>query len=196
VRRRLIWAIAGTSAVAVLLLAVPLGIVLGRNYRDEDLLRLQRDTIAATRQVDLGGQARDPVELPPSRDVLGAYDRAGRRIAGRGPAAAPPVVLRAVSSGRPADATGGGHFVVAVPLLRAERVIGAVLAQRDDSGARADTTAAWLVIGAVAAPGHVGAPPRRRGLLGAVGAVGPARGRRRRRRAGRHGRPARRAREP
>jgi signal transduction histidine kinase len=151
VRRRLIGAIAGTSAVAVLLLAVPLGIVLGRNYRDEDLLRLQRDTIAATRQVDLGGQARDPVELPPSHDVLGAYDRAGRRIAGRGPTVAPAVVRKAVSSGRPADATGGGHFVVAVPMLRAERVIGAVRAQRDDSGARADTTAAWLVIGAVAA---------------------------------------------
>jgi signal transduction histidine kinase len=150
-RRRLIWAIAGVSAVAVVLLAVPLGIVLGHNYRDEELLRLQRDTIAATRQVDLGGQAGDEVELPPTRDVLGAYDRAGRRVAGRGPARAPAVVADALRRGRPADATAGGRLVVAVPLLQAERVIGAVRAERDDAGARADTRGAWLVIAAIAA---------------------------------------------
>lgn len=54
-------AIAGTAAVAVVLLAVPLAVILQRSNRDEELLRLQRDTVAATRQVDLAG-GRDPVE--------------------------------------------------------------------------------------------------------------------------------------
>jgi signal transduction histidine kinase len=150
-RRRLVWAIAGTSAVAVVLLAVPLGIVLERNYRDEDLLLLQRDTIAATRQIDVGGRSGDPVELPAGPDVLAAYDRAGRRIAGRGPAVAPGVVREALRTGRPADATGTGRLIVAVPLLNGERVVGAVRAQRDDAGAQHDANSAWLVIGAVAA---------------------------------------------
>jgi len=151
VRRRLIWAIAGVSAVAVVLLAVPLGIVLGHNYRDEDLLRLQRDTMASTRQIDVGGRRGDPIELPASGDVLGAYDRSGRRVAGSGPARAPAVVRAAVLRGRPTDETAGGRLVVAVPLLQGERVIGAVRAERSGAGARADTRGAWLVIAAIAA---------------------------------------------
>ena len=65
-RRRLVIAIAGVAAVAVLLLAVPLAIVLQRTYRDEDLLRLQRDTVAATRGIDLSARRSDPIELPRS----------------------------------------------------------------------------------------------------------------------------------
>lgn len=86
-------AIAGVAAVAVALLAVPLAIVLQRNYFDEDLLRLQRDTVADTRQIDLRASGSDPVELPRgTRSALGAYDRAGRRVAGVGPIAADTVV--------------------------------------------------------------------------------------------------------
>ena len=41
-------AIAAVAAGAILLFAVPLGVALRLTYRDEDLLRLQRDTFAAT----------------------------------------------------------------------------------------------------------------------------------------------------
>ncbi len=65
VRRRLVAAIAGVAAVAVVLLrrsrSAP---CFDRSYRDEALLRLQRDTIVATRAIDLGGDRSDPVELP------------------------------------------------------------------------------------------------------------------------------------
>ena len=149
-RRRLIVAIAGVAAAAVVLLAVPLGVVLQRSYRDEDLLRLQRDTIAATRQIDIVGRPGDPVELPRGADALAAYDRAGRRVAGRGPAIATPVVRKALR-GRPADASSAGRFEVAVPLLQGERVVGAVRAERTDQGAVRDARDAWLVIGVIAA---------------------------------------------
>jgi signal transduction histidine kinase len=149
VRRRLVVAIAGVAAAAVILLAVPLGLVVQRSYRDQDLLRLQRDTIAATRQIDLG-RSGDPIELPRSSDALAVYGRDGRRRAGRGPAVASPVVRRALR-GRPADASTGGHFEVAVPLLNGERVAGAVRAERADAGAAKDTRGAWLIIGAIAA---------------------------------------------
>ena len=100
-RRRLIAAIAGVAAAAVVLLALPLGIVLSRTYRDQELLRLQRDTVAATRAIDLGVQRGDQIELPRSSDALAVYDRAGRRVAGRGPAAASPLVRSCAAAAWP-----------------------------------------------------------------------------------------------
>jgi signal transduction histidine kinase len=152
VRRRLVAAIAGVTALALLLFAIPLGVVLGHHYRDEDLLRLQRDTVAATRGIDIGGRG-DPIELPRDlqADQLAVYDRAGRRLAGQGPATAPDLVRSAIGTNRTADAAAGGQLVVAVPLLSGERVVGAIRAQRDDRGARADAHGAWLVLAAVAA---------------------------------------------
>jgi signal transduction histidine kinase len=144
-------AIAGVAIAAVVLLALPLAVVLGRIYRDEDLLRLQRDTVTSTRSIDIDPAGRDPVELPRSTDQLAVYDRAGRLRAGRGPASAPPLVRRALARGTVTDAAGHGVLEVAVPLVHAERVTGAVRAVRPDDAAAADARGAWLVLGAVAA---------------------------------------------
>ena len=121
------------------------GPVLARTYRDDDLLRLQRDTIAATRAIDVGSPG-DPVELPRSRDALSVFDRAGRRLAGAGTADA--AVRETLRTGRPADATLDGRLVVAVPLLTGERVTGAVRAERSGAGAAHDAHQAWLVLAA------------------------------------------------
>jgi signal transduction histidine kinase len=145
VRRRLAVAIVATAALAVVLFAVPLAVVLGRVYRDEELLRLQRDTVAATRELDLATPG-DPVELPPSRDRLSVYARDGRRVAGRGGAVADAVVRAAIRTGRPTDATEDGRLVVAVPLLTGERVTGAVRAERPAAAAADDAHDAWLVL--------------------------------------------------
>jgi len=144
-------AIVAVAAGSVVLFAVPLAVVLQRSYRDEDLLRLQRDTIAATRGIDLSARRGDPVELPRSKDELAVYGGGGRRVAGSGPPAAPPLVRSVLRSGRPSDAAQGGDLVAAVPLLVEERVTGAVLAVRTDAGAARDTRGAWLVIAAIAA---------------------------------------------
>jgi signal transduction histidine kinase len=151
VRRRLVLAIAGVAAAAVVLFAVPLGVVLQRTYRDDELLRLQRDTIATTRAVDLSRERGDRIELPRSGDALAVYDLRGRRIAGRGPATADAVVRAALRRGSPADLTASGRLLVAVPLLAGERVAGAVRAERSDSAVAADTRQAWLVLAAGAA---------------------------------------------
>jgi signal transduction histidine kinase len=129
-------------------------------------LRLQRDTVAATRGIDVSSSG-DPIELPRSADVLAVYDRAGRRVAGRGPATAPPVVLSVLRTGRPADDARGGQLEVAVPLLVAERVTGAVRAVRSDAGAAHDTRGAWLILAAIAA-----------GLIAAAGLAALVLGRR------------------
>jgi signal transduction histidine kinase len=151
VRRRLVTAIAAVAAIAVVLFAVPLAVVLERVYRDEDLLRLQRDTVAATREIDLGRQPADPVELPRSADRLAVYDRGGRRIAGRGPSRADDVVRAALRSGRPVDDRRAGELLVAVPLLSSERVAGVVRAARGDAGAVTDIRQAWILLAGLAA---------------------------------------------
>jgi len=143
-------AIAGVAAAAVLLLAVPLGIVLANHYRDEELLRLQRDTVSSTREIDLSNTPGDRVELPRSSDTLAVYDLAGIRLAGQGPARAPSMVRHTLRTGRVGDAAGDGRLRVAVPLLKRERVNGAVLAERSDAAAVSDAHDAWLVLGAVA----------------------------------------------
>jgi hypothetical protein len=93
----------------------------------------------------------DPVEVPFAAGLrLAVYDRSGRRVAGRGQHRASPLVRTASRTGRPADGTGPGRLVVAVPLQRDERLSGAVLGQRSDDDVNEDIHAAWLALAAVA----------------------------------------------
>lgn len=148
-RRRLLIAIGAVAILAVLAFAAPLGIVLGHSYRDQGLLRLQRDTVAISRAVDVSGQAGDEIEIPRSSDLLGVYDLRGRRLAGRGPARVDSIAAQALRSGRPVDATDGGSgLVVAVPLRSGERTVGVLRAQRASVGGAGR---GWLVIAGVAA---------------------------------------------
>jgi len=144
VRRRLVLAIALVAAASVALFGLPLAVLVQRVYTDEDLLRLQRDTVAATRRVDVAPTGADPVELPRSADALAVYDRGGRRIAGRGPARADEVVRRSLRSGRPSDAAATGRLIAAVPLVVNERVTGAVRASRSTAAVTRTTRRAWL----------------------------------------------------
>jgi signal transduction histidine kinase len=149
--KRLAIAIAGVAAAAVVLFALPFAIALRQTYRDEDLIRLQRDTVAATRSIDLGAAGSDPIELPSSHDALAVYDLSGRKVAGRGPARAPGAAVRALRSGRPADEVAGGRLMAAVPLLHGERVNGVLVAERSGAAAGHDTHQAWLALAAGAA---------------------------------------------
>jgi signal transduction histidine kinase len=151
VRRRLALAIAGVATAAVVLFAVPLGYVLGASYRDRELLRLQRDTVAATRAIDINPSAADPVEVPESRDTLGVYDAAGRLVGGRGPARADAVTTGVLRTGRPADRADDGQLLAAAPLVAAERITGALRAARDDEVVSDSTRDAWLALAALAA---------------------------------------------
>jgi signal transduction histidine kinase len=144
--------IAGVAAAAVVLFALPLAVVLQRNYRDDELLRLQRDTIAATRVVDLDPRGRDPVELPPSADALAVYDAAGHRVAGDGgPGRADALVRDALRAAAPSSDSGHGQLVAVVPLLAGERVTGALRAQRSGDATADAVRNAWLALGGLAA---------------------------------------------
>jgi signal transduction histidine kinase len=150
-RRRLVLAIVAVATAAVVAFAVPLALVLRSSYRDAERARLQRDTVAATRAIDLGAPGGDPIELPRSRDVIGVYDRTGRRVAGHGPPAADAVVRAALGSGRTADGAAHGALLAAVPLMTHERVTGVVRATRDADAVNDRVSRAWLGIAGLAA---------------------------------------------
>jgi signal transduction histidine kinase len=150
-RRRLVVAIATVAAGAIVLFAVPLGIALRQVYRDEDLLRLERDTVAATRRIDIGARSGDRIELPGGSDRRAVYDRGGRLLAGRPGLHDRNVARAALDTGRPAVKTFDDGIVAAVPLLSGERVTGVVVAGRSGAGAVTDSHRAWLLLVALGA---------------------------------------------
>ncbi len=156
-RRRLVIAITLVAAGAVILFATPLLFAVRNHLRDQELLRLERDAVAATRQVDLPTGDGDQVELPDSQDQLAVYSLAGQRIAGAGPGRADAVVREALATGRPADAATGGRLIASVPLVVHERVTGALRASRDDAALASRVRKAWLGFAGLAALVLVGA---------------------------------------
>ncbi|MDQ6822239.1 MAG: HAMP domain-containing histidine kinase [Actinomycetota bacterium] len=143
-KRRLVVAIACTAAGAVLLFALPLAVVLERSYRDEELLRLQRDTVAASRGIDLSRGAPDHLELPRFSGKFGIYALNGSRIAGIGPPLADQATRGALRHHVPSGSAPDGQLVVAVPLLNGEVVSGAVRAQRSAASVSSRAHHAWL----------------------------------------------------
>ncbi|MGI8729011.1 MAG: HAMP domain-containing sensor histidine kinase [Solirubrobacteraceae bacterium] len=152
-RRRLVIAITAVTAAAVGLFALPLAVVLQRNYRSEELLRLQRDTVAAARKIDIGPSTDDPVEFPAGANRFAIYDRAGRRVAGEGadgPPTADGVTAEALRSGRPGVRSTAGSLVAAVPLLAGENVVGILRAARSDGVVVGRARRAWARLAGVA----------------------------------------------
>jgi signal transduction histidine kinase len=149
VRRRLVRSIVLVAAAAVVLFALPLAFAVHRSYRDEELLRLQRDTVAATRAIDIAAPAGDPLELPQSRDRLAIYNDQGRRVSGVGPALGDTSVIDALRGRRPSDQATGNSLVAAVPVLRNERVVGVLRAQRGDEAVEHASRRAWVLLGVI-----------------------------------------------
>lgn len=150
-KRRLVLAIAAVAGGAVLLFALPLAVVLQRSYRDEELLRLQRDTSAATRGIDLSRGSVDRIELPRFSGEIGIYSRAGTRIAGAGPAAADQPTRSAMGARAPIGTAPDGQLVVGVPLLSGEAITGAVRGQRSQADVARRAHRAWLALAGLGA---------------------------------------------
>ncbi|MHB8465265.1 MAG: HAMP domain-containing sensor histidine kinase [Acidimicrobiales bacterium] len=151
-RRRLLTAILGITAAALIVLGVPLGWAVGRVYRSQQLTRLQQAAAAAAAAVPAEGlHGPDPIELPatPAGIRLSYYDASGAVVAGRGPARADRHAVQALG-GHPSQGTSGSQLAVAVPIVANETTVGAIEA----SSARAAVTAraehAWLIMAAVA----------------------------------------------
>jgi len=117
------------TVIGVGLFAVPLGFALGHLYREEEVVRLARVASEATSDVPTDfPRTQGHVDAAKEEDrIIGVYDRAGHRRAGAGPLHADPIVRQALR-GNQRDRDLGDRLVVATPLTRGERVVGAVRA--------------------------------------------------------------------
>ena len=149
-KRRITWSIVGVSAIALLVLGIPLAIAVGRLYRNDAVLQLEREASETRRAINVGQLTRsDPVELANRGSTRFAlYDQTGLRITGVGPAHADDATRRALR-GKVHDAREGGRIVVAIPVDGNERVIGALRASRPESTVTGRTRRAWLLMGGV-----------------------------------------------
>lgn len=149
-RRRILAAILGTTALAILLFGLPLAFVAERFVDQEATLRLERQAILAAHEVPGDfATGNDPVELPAGTDAasLALYGTDGARVTGGGPASADPDTRSALAN-RVSDTETGGVRIVAVPVTADERVIGAIRAEQPTA---ASDMATWRVLGLLAA---------------------------------------------
>jgi signal transduction histidine kinase len=147
-RRRITLLAAATAMLAVLLLALPLGIFVSHGYVNDERLELQR--AAATAAASLRGDhpALGSLRVDRSEVTATVYDGAGRVIDGTGPAQGGPLVRKALHG---AEATGtlGSDIAVAAPISDGDNVIAVVLLRSDLNAAHHRGLLAWLVIAAI-----------------------------------------------
>lgn len=156
-RRRILAAMVAVTALAVAVFAMPLAVAVQRVYRDEAVVRLEREAARAAIGVPATfATSGDPPELPASEPgtLLALYGADGRRVLGDGPERADRPVVGALA-GRVAEGSLGGRIVVAVPVGGQERAVGAVRAALDQAAVTGRTVRAWLAmavlgVGAVA----------------------------------------------
>jgi signal transduction histidine kinase len=163
VRRRITLTVLAVACAALVVFAVPLTIGVGRLYRDEAVLRLEREAQRAVAAVPESFQTTgDPVELPSAPEGIGTavYSLDGRRLAGHGPADGGSLVAGAARGGITMG-SAHGQLVVAAPVYDEETVVAVVRAAQPASTAAEDAGEArlpmvGLAVGVLAATGLIG----------------------------------------
>jgi signal transduction histidine kinase len=148
VRRRVLAAMLAVTTLAVAAFGLPLAVAVKYLYRNQAVLRLEREvTVAATAVPDSYATSKDPVDLPRSGDGsrLALYRPDGTRFAGNGPARM-DATARAALSGRVAQATGDPSIRIAVPVSSDERVVGVMRGELSDTAVDRRVHQVWLAM--------------------------------------------------
>ena len=148
-RRRILVAILVTTAFALVLFGLPLGVALARGDMDEATIRLEREATLAVRAVPADfATSNDPVELTRSAGLkLALYDAKGRRIVGDGPRVE-DLFVRDARRNRVRTGEQNEALVAAVPVSADERVVGVIRAERSLQAVDARVTRRWFILGA------------------------------------------------
>ncbi|MFB9690049.1 sensor histidine kinase [Amycolatopsis plumensis] len=149
-RRRITSLTVLAALVATLLFALPLGFAVWQYYHDDAKGDLERAADTAALAVSHELNAGLTPDVPPSEDedgdvAVAIYLPDGRRVAGRGPAAAGPVEQQAAKAtvdvviGRE-----GNEMALAVPVVSGSRLTGVVRAARPLSQLRLQIILTWV----------------------------------------------------
>jgi signal transduction histidine kinase len=147
-RRRITLLAAATAMLAVLLLAVPLGIFVSHGYVNDERLELQRAAASAAASLRGDRPALGSLRIDRSEITAAVYDRVGRLVDGTGPARGNSLVLAALR-GAESTANLGSDIAVAAPISDGDQVIAVVLLRSDLSAAHHRGLLAWFVIAAI-----------------------------------------------
>jgi len=151
VRRRITEAIVGVTGLVLLMLGFPLAAAVHQSIVDGEVTDLQGTAARTLAELDvpldrtqLLAVSRDP-DVPPSFSV---YDASGTLIFGPGPAAADPVVRRALA-GDPGTSRNG-RIEVSTPITAgtSDQVIGALALRKSLGRANHRVLTAWAIMAA------------------------------------------------
>ncbi|WP_189870493.1 HAMP domain-containing sensor histidine kinase [Streptomyces bluensis] len=150
-RQRVVRVALTAVLVALILLAVPLGLATRYSLYAGQRDALERAALAAAVRVNPDYTTGDPAELPPaaSGQHLGLYDPRLRLRAGNGPRNGDDAVRRALA-GRVTRSSSDGELVAAVPVPHAERVIGVVRASSPVADVQGRVFAGWAALAGTA----------------------------------------------
>jgi len=151
VRRRLLLACISVTALAVVLLAVPLAIVIQRRQVDQDRRALTSTAARAADRVTINLASGDMgVTLPPGTEPhqsVAVYRLDSSRAAGTGPGVLEPATRTAFSD-QVIYTTSHGQQVVVVPIVDNHMVVGAVRAAEPLSIGRTRVREEWAALAA------------------------------------------------
>jgi signal transduction histidine kinase len=147
-RRRIVLLAAGAALLAVVLLAVPLGVLAARGYLRDERLELQQAaaSAAATARGDVPFASRPLVH--DSEIALTVYDVSARRLSGPGPVSAPRLVRDALG-GQQSSAVTSNSIAVTAPVSDGDRTIAVLLMSTSLDAVHQRTLKAWVVLGAM-----------------------------------------------
>jgi signal transduction histidine kinase len=151
-RRRVLVAIVGVAAAAVVLFAIPLAVALQRLYRDDAVVSLERDAtrISAIVPDDTASRPKPVPVLPrvSRRLSVGVYTLDGRRVTGRGPEESP--VAGRAADGEVHQAVEHGLLTVSAPVPSDDSIVAVIRVATPYQRVYARAERAWLLMGALA----------------------------------------------
>lgn len=129
-KRRVMRAVFGSSAFALVVFLIPLAVVAVVFYVAQTRIGLEHDALSSLITIGRTLGSGDQVELPSTVDTsLAVYGADGKLVAGSGPSMWDPVTA-AAARGRQSEGTDGAQLVVGVPVPGDEKIIGVVRAAR------------------------------------------------------------------
>ena len=150
-RGRVLVAIVGVAALAVVLFAIPLAVALQRLYREEATVSLERDATRISAAVP-DSIADDPRPVPritgmSARLSIGIYTLDGHRVTGRGPRHS--TVAGRAGDGRVHDAVEQGLLTVSAPVPSDESIVAVIRVATPYDKVSDRVERAWLLMGAL-----------------------------------------------
>ncbi|MFD9635117.1 sensor histidine kinase [Streptomyces violascens] len=150
-RQRVVRVAVTAVLIALVLLAVPLGLAIKSYFFANQRDALERVALAGAVRVSPDFTTGDPVELPAAAagQQLGLYDPGPRLKDGSGPPSGDQAVRQALAAAEVRSQTGS-NLVVAVPVSHNEQVIGVVRASTATQDVWQRVLAGWGALLAVA----------------------------------------------